>query len=103
LISSRRSLGLDLIVVYRGRRYIIETKVWRGPAQFDEGLAQLEAYLESEGQAEGYDVVFHAHPKVYGKLTHAALELTEQRAQATIHVYLVRLGPVFDETDTKEQ
>ncbi|MCB0064175.1 MAG: AAA-like domain-containing protein, partial [Caldilineaceae bacterium] len=28
---------LDLIVVFQGHRYVIETKIWRGPAEFDKG------------------------------------------------------------------
>jgi len=90
---------LDLIVVYRGRCYVTETKIWRGPAAFEEGLAQLEEYLESEGQTEGHYVVFHARPQVYGELTHEQLEFTVQRERATIHVYLVRLGQVFGDVD----
>lgn len=90
---------LDLIVVYRGRRYVTETKIWRGPAAFEDGLAQLEEYLESEGQTEGHYVVFHARPQVYGELTHEQLEFTVQRERATIHVYLVRLGQVFGDAE----
>jgi hypothetical protein len=86
---------LDLIVVHRGRRYIVETKIWRGQAKFDEGLDQLVAYLETEGQKEGYLVVFHARPQVYGKLNHAQLEFTLKHKGYTIHVYLVRLGAIW--------
>jgi AAA-like domain len=83
---------LDLIVVYRGHRYIIETKIWRGPAEFDSGLAQLADYLTTEGEARGYYVVFHARPTVYGQLTHEELEFEQAEAGKQIYVYLVRLG-----------
>lgn len=83
---------LDLIVVFRGHRYVIETKIWYGAAAFDEGLDQLEGYLETEGQSVGYYVVFHARPKVYGKLTYEEMERVEQRERVKIYVYLVRLG-----------
>ncbi len=89
---------LDLIVVYRGHRYVIETKIWYGAAEFDKGLEQLEGYLETEGQSVGYYVVFHARPNVYGKLTHEELERVEQRERVKIYAYLVRLGHIFDET-----
>ncbi|MEM7125089.1 MAG: AAA-like domain-containing protein [Chloroflexota bacterium] len=39
---------LDLIVVRHGHRYIIETKIWRGPATFAAGLEQLADYLSTE-------------------------------------------------------
>ncbi|MCP4701786.1 MAG: hypothetical protein GY862_33740 [Gammaproteobacteria bacterium] len=87
---------LDLITVYRGHRYIIETKIWYGAAEFDKGLDQLEGYLESEGQTVGYYVVFHTRPGVYGKLTLEQLEWVEQRERSKIYVYLVRLGSVFE-------
>lgn len=86
---------LDLIVVHKGRRTIIETKIWRGQALYEEGLAQLADYLESEGQSTGYYVLFHARPTVYGKLPDEALEYTTQVGNKTIHVYLVRLGQLF--------
>lgn len=83
---------LDLIVVYRGHRYVIETKIWRGPAEFDSGLAQLADYLTTEGEACGYYVIFHARPTVYGQLAHEELEFEKVEAGKQIYVYLVRLG-----------
>jgi len=88
---------LDLIVVYHGHRYIIETKIWRGPALFEQGLQQLEEYLATEGETVGYYVVFHARPKVYGKLIPEQLERIEPTERVKIHTYLVRLGPIFEE------
>lgn len=83
---------LDLIVVYRGHRYIIETKIWRGPAEFDSGLTQLTDYLTTEGETRGYYVIFHARPNVYGQLAHEELEFETVQAGKQIYVYLVRLG-----------
>ena len=84
-------------MVHKGRRYIVETKIWRGQALYEEGLTQLADYLASEGQTTGYYVLFHARPAVYGKLPDEALEFTTQIADKTIHVYLVRLGHLFAE------
>lgn len=83
---------LDLIVVYCGHRYVIETKIWRGRAEFDRGLTQLADYLTTEGQVRGYYVIFHARPNVYGPLTYEELEFEKQEAGKQINVYLVRLG-----------
>jgi hypothetical protein len=58
-------------------------------------LDQLAAYLETEGQKEGYLVVFHARPRVYGKLSYDQLEFTVKHNRHIIHVYLVRLGALF--------
>ena len=88
---------LDLIVVHQGRRYIIETKIWRGQALYEEGVTQLADYLASEGQTTGYYVLFHARPTVYGKLPDDALEYTTEINGKTIYVYLIRLGHLFAE------
>jgi energy-coupling factor transporter ATP-binding protein EcfA2 len=90
---------LDLIIVHKGQRFVVETKIWRGPVAYDEGLTQLTDYLAREGQAEGYYVVFHARPRIYGKLPFAKLEFVQQHNQKTIHVFVVRLGKLFDETE----
>ncbi|MEZ4862440.1 MAG: AAA-like domain-containing protein [Caldilineaceae bacterium] len=86
---------MDLIVVHHGQRYIIETKIWRGPEAYDEGLDQLVGYLQSENQSTGYYVMFHARPNVYGKLPQEQLEFTLARKGKQIYVYLVRLESVF--------
>ena len=88
---------LDLVIVHGGRRYIIETKIWRGQVLYEEGLTQVADYLASEGQTTGYYVLFHARPNVYGKLPDDALEYTKQVAGKTIYVYLVRLGHLFED------
>jgi len=83
---------IDILVVYQGHRYVIETKIWRGKAAFDKGLTQLAGYLAKEGQEQGYYVIFHARPNVYGKLTYDELEFDETEDGKDIAVYLVRLG-----------
>ncbi|MFN8446387.1 MAG: AAA-like domain-containing protein [Caldilineaceae bacterium] len=88
---------LDLIVVHKGIRHIIETKIWRGQALYEEGLLQLADYLASEGQEVGYYVLFHARPNVYGRLPEETLEFTTQVNGKKIFVYLVRLGHLFEE------
>ena len=87
---------LDLLVTHQGRRYVVETKLWRGQLEYERGLAQLRNYLASEGQTTGYYVVFHALPNVYGKLNHEELEFVVEEKGMTIHVYLIRLGQIFE-------
>ncbi|MFZ1552767.1 MAG: AAA-like domain-containing protein [Anaerolineae bacterium] len=87
---------LDVIVLHRGRRYVIETKIWRGQVSFEAGLAQLCGYLASEGEQTGYFVVFHARPGVYGQLPDERLEFAWEQEHVRVFVYLVRLGAIFD-------
>ena len=48
----------DLIIGHKGRKYIVETKVWRNERAYQAGKQQLAAYLKLEGESEGYYVVF---------------------------------------------
>ena len=49
---------MDLIITHNQRKYIVETKIWRGDSRYQTGKRQLAAYLKSEGAVEGYYVVF---------------------------------------------
>jgi len=59
---------MDILLTYKGKRYIIETKVNRDDevkAILEEGINQVAGqYLPSEGVAEGYLVVFDARKRV---------------------------------------
>ena len=49
---------MDLIIIHNQRKYIVETKVWRGDTRYQSGKKQLVTYLKSEGMTEGYYIVF---------------------------------------------
>ena len=49
---------IDLCIVYNQRKYIVETKIWRGERRYQAGKRQLAAYLRLENAIEGYYVVF---------------------------------------------
>ena len=49
---------MDLVILHTGRKYIVETKIWRSERLYTEGKQQLAAYLSIEGVTEGYYVVF---------------------------------------------
>jgi hypothetical protein len=83
---------MDLLIVREGRRYVVETKIWRGPADFKAGVQQLIDYLTTENESIGYYVVFHARPNVYGELPPGELEFRIEEAGRIIYVYLVRLA-----------
>ena len=59
---------MDIILTHNNRKYIIETKIWRGNNRYQTGKQQLAAYLKLEGATEGYYVVFdhrkEAEPRV---------------------------------------
>lgn len=49
---------MDIIITHNQRKYIIETKIWRGDSRYQAGKKQLAAYLNIEGIKEGYYIVF---------------------------------------------
>ena len=49
---------MDLIVLHNEKKYVVETKIWRGDRSYTQGKQQLAAYLATEGVTEGYYVVF---------------------------------------------
>ncbi len=49
---------MDLLILHNGKKYIVETKIWRSERAYAEGKQQLAAYLSTEGVIEGFYVVF---------------------------------------------
>ncbi len=49
---------MDLLITFKQRKYIVETKIWEGQHRYCAGKQQLAAYLKLEGSPEGYYVVF---------------------------------------------
>ena len=49
---------MDILILHRNEKYIVETKIWGGDARYQTGKAQLAAYVRSEGAKEGYYIVF---------------------------------------------
>jgi hypothetical protein len=49
---------MDIIITHNQRKYIVETKIWRGDSRYQAGKKQLAAYLKVEGVTEGYYIVF---------------------------------------------
>ncbi|MDI6793207.1 MAG: AAA-like domain-containing protein [bacterium] len=54
---------IDVLLHYKGKRYVIELKIWRGKEYFEKGKRQLVEYLKSEGLKEGYLVLFDPRQK----------------------------------------
>ena len=49
---------MDLVITHNRRKYIVETKIWKGNNRHQAGKRQLAAYLKLERVGEGYYVVF---------------------------------------------
>lgn len=46
------------MVTYLDRKYVVELKIWRGPKAHENGIKQLEDYLERAGTKKGYLVIY---------------------------------------------
>lgn len=84
---------MDLIVLHTGRKYIVETKIWRSGRSYTEGKQQLAVYLSTEGVTEGYYVVFD-HREIPEPRTE-----TETIDGLTIRSYVI---PVVKERPSRE-
>ena len=49
---------MDLIITHNQRKYVVETKVWRGDLSYQKGKRQLASYLKLEVANEGYYIIF---------------------------------------------
>ncbi len=50
---------MDMVLHYRGKRYGIELKIWRGPRYNEKGEQQILNYLDYFGLDTGYMLSFN--------------------------------------------
>ncbi|MEW5767054.1 MAG: AAA family ATPase [bacterium] len=53
---------MDILVVWKGHRYALELKVRRGEQTKEEGLAQLDGYMDTSRAEEGHLLLFDRRP-----------------------------------------
>ena len=61
--QTRNRERTDIIVDYKGERFVIEMKVWRGNAYHERGEAQLSGYLDYYHLKKGYMISFNFNRK----------------------------------------
>ena len=81
---------IDLLITHNRRKYIVETKIWRGMARYQAGKQQLAAYLKLEGVTKGYYMVFDHRQNPEPRVETEALA-----ENLTIRSYVI---PVIQET-----
>ena len=84
---------MDILILHRSRKYIVETKIWGGDGRYQRGKAQLAAYVKSEGVEEGYYVVFDHRNTPEPRVE------TETLEGLTIRSYMI---PVIQECPSNE-
>ena len=61
--QTRDRMRTDVIVDYRGQRFIVELKLWRGNAYHKRGERQLLSYLDYYNEDTGYLLSFNFNKK----------------------------------------
>ena len=79
---------IDLLIIHKAQKYIVETKIWEGNRYYQAGKKQLAAYLKSEQVLKGYYVVFDHRVKPEARIE------TETLSGVTIRSYVI---PVIQE------
>ena len=50
---------LDIIVVFRDEKFVVELKIWRGPEYHKKGIIRLKKYMKSESIKKGYMLIMN--------------------------------------------
>lgn len=61
--ETRNNTRMDIVVTYGREEHIIELKLWHGDQYRKDGIEQLEGYLDSRNNENGYLVSFSFHQK----------------------------------------
>ncbi len=61
--QTRDSRRTDVVVDYKGERFVVELKIWRGDEYNERGEAQLAEYLEYFHLDKGYMLSFNFNKK----------------------------------------
>ncbi len=85
---------MDVIITYNQRKYIVETKIWRGDNRYQAGKEQLAAYFRYESLTEGHYIVFDHRQAPKPRVE------TETIEGLTIRSYVI---PVMQELPSKMQ
>ncbi len=85
---------MDVIITYNQRKYIVETKIWRGDNRYQAGKEKLAAYLRYESLTEGHYIVFDHRQAPKPRVE------TETIEGLTIRSYVI---PVMQELPSKMQ
>jgi hypothetical protein len=54
----------DLCLVYEGKKYPVEIKLWRGEKSVTKGIEQTIGYMDTFGCSQGWLVIFDRRPEI---------------------------------------
>ena len=65
---------MDILILYRDQKYIVETKLWRGEKRYQSGKRQLAEYLDKENTKRGYYIIFDHRQNPESQTEHDAID-----------------------------
>jgi len=65
---------MDVVIVYGGKEFIIELKIWKGQKRHFDGQKQLLGYMEKRGAEKGYLLTFDFRQKKEQRMEWIGLE-----------------------------
>jgi hypothetical protein len=48
---------LDIVVLFKDEKFVVELKIWRGQEYHEDGIIQLKKYINSESVTKGYMLI----------------------------------------------
>jgi len=54
---------MDVVIIYGGKEFIVELKIWKGQMKHSAGQQQLLGYMEKRGADKGYLLTFDFRQK----------------------------------------
>ena len=56
-VQTSEEKRLDVVVIFKDEKFIIELKIWRGEKYHEEGIAQIKDYMARENAKEGFMII----------------------------------------------
>lgn len=87
----------DLLLMAKNGRFLYETKIWRGPDYYEQGLREIEEYVMGEGDEPGLVGIFYVifdPTKSHSAREYLGNQFTSAQAyNRQIHVTVIDLAP----------
>ncbi len=68
-VQTSEERRMDVVIFFRGEKFIVELKIWRGEKLHKKGLKQLKEYMDYEKVDDGYMIIMDKNKKKEFKIT----------------------------------
>jgi len=78
-VQTSEEKRMDVIIIFRDEKFVVELKIWRGKEYHKQGIGQLKGYMQREGIKEGYMLIMDKNKRK---------EFTSEEEDGVFMVYL---------------